>query len=153
MNEEISGLAMSVKMEKLSSLLPNSLAEVKHSIDWPRWKEAMEEEKVALEAHGTWKVVTLPKGANVVGCRWTYAIKRDADGNIIRFKARLVTQGFSQTPGVDFFDTYAPVAKMAAVRTALAKAARQDDKIHQIDIKNAFLNEDFEEHKVVYQVV
>ena len=150
MNEEISGLAMSVEMDKLSGLLPNSLAEAKRSIDWPRWKEAMEEEKVALEAHGTWKVVTLPKGANVVGCHWTYAIKRDADGNIIRYKARLVAQGFSQTPGVDFFDTYAPVAKMAAVRTTLAKAARRDDEIHQIDIKNAFLNGEFEEREVVY---
>lgn len=150
LNEEITGLAMSTEMNIASGILPDSLAEAKRSVDWPRWKEAMEEEKVALEAHGTWKVVTLPKGANVVGYRWVYAIKRDAAGNIVRYKARLVAQGFSQTLGVDLFDTYAPVAKMASVRTTLAKAARCNDEIHQIDIKNVFLNGEFEEREVVY---
>ena len=95
-------------------------------------------------------MTTLPKGANIVGCRWVYTLKKDAMGNIVRYKARLVAQGFSQTPGVDFFDTYAPVAKMASVRTTLAKAAQCDDEIHQIDIKNAFLNAEFEEREVVY---
>jgi hypothetical protein len=150
MDEEITGLAMSIEMDKQSGLLPDTLAEAKRSLDWPRWKEAMEEEKVALEAHGTWKVVTLPQGANLVGCRWVYAIKRDAAGNIVCYKARLVVQGFSQTPGVDFFDTYAPVAKMASVRTTLAKAVQRDDEIHQIDIKNVFLNGEFEECEVIY---
>ena len=123
LNEEIGGLAMVTEMDEGSGLLLNSLAEAKHSPDWPRWREAMEEERIALEAHGTWEVTTLPKGANIVSCRWVYALKKDAMGNIVHYKARLVAQGFSQTPGVDFFDTYAPVAKMASVRTTLAKAA------------------------------
>jgi len=150
LNEEIGGLAMATEMDEGSGLLPNLLAEAKRSPDWPRWREAMEEEQIALEAHGMWEVTTLPKGANVVGCRWVYALKKDAAGNIVRYKAWLVAQGFSQTPGVDFFDTYAPVAKMASVRTTLVKAARRDDEIHQIDIKNAFLNAEFEEREVVY---
>jgi hypothetical protein len=123
MEEEISGLAMSVKMDELNGLVPSSLNEAMKSPDWPRWKETMEEEREALEVHGTWKVVDQPKGSNIVRCRWVFAIKRDAAGNIIRYKARLVAQGFSQVLGVDFFDTYAPVAKMASIRTILALSA------------------------------
>ena len=77
-------------------------------------------------------------------------LKKDSSGNIVRYKARLVAQGFSQVPGVDFFDTYAPVAKMATIRTVLAFAARHDYEIHQVDIKNAFLNGKFEEQEVIY---
>jgi hypothetical protein len=115
MDEEINGIAMSVKMDEVSGLLPSSLNEAMQSPDWLRWKEAMDEEREALEAHGTWKVVDAPKGSNVIGCRWVYAIKRDAAGNIVRYTARLVAQGFSQISGIDFFDTYAPVAKMASI--------------------------------------
>jgi len=67
----------------------------------------------------------------VVGCRWVYALKHDAAGNIIWYKALLVlVQGFSQVPGVNFFDTYTPVAKLASIWTALAYGAQCDYKIH-----------------------
>ncbi len=107
MEEEISSLAMSVRMDEASGLLLTSLNEAMKSPDWLCWKEAMEEEREALEVHGTWRVVDAPKGSNIVGCQWVFAIKCDAAGNIIRYKARLVAQGFSQVSGVDFFDTYA----------------------------------------------
>lgn len=68
MEEEISGLAMSVKMDELNGLVPSSLNEAMKSPDWPCWKEAMEEEREALEAHGTWKAVDQLKGSNIVGC-------------------------------------------------------------------------------------
>jgi hypothetical protein len=77
-------------------------------------------------------------------------LKKDLSGNITCYKACLVAQGFSQVPGIDFFDTYAPVAKMATIRTVLAFAARCDYKIHQVNIKNAFLNGKFEEKEVIY---
>ena len=121
--EEISGLAMSVKMDEVSGLLLSSLNKAMRSPDWPCWKEAMEEEKEALEVHRTWRVVDMPKGSNVVGCRWVFAIKCDVAGNIICYKARLVAQGVYQVSGVDFFDTYAPVAKMASIQTVLALLA------------------------------
>jgi hypothetical protein len=95
-------------------------------------------------------LVDAPKGSNIIGCRWVYAIKRDAAGNIVRYKARLVAQGFSQVSGVDFFDTYAPVAKMASIRTVLALSAQYDYEIHQVDIKNAFLNGEFLENEAIY---
>jgi hypothetical protein len=81
--EDISGLAMSVKMDEASGLVPTSLNEAMKSPDWPRWKEVMEEERDTLEAHRTWKVVDTPKNSNIVGCRWVFAVKHDAAGNII----------------------------------------------------------------------
>ena len=63
-----------------------------------------------MKAAGTWDLVEAPKGANVVGSKWVFRVKKDAMGKIIRYKARLVAQGFSQVPGVDYFDTFAPVA-------------------------------------------
>jgi hypothetical protein len=77
-------------------------------------------------------------------------VKRDAARTIVRYRARLVAQGFSQIPGVDFFETYAPVAKMASMRILLAMAAHHDFEIHQIDIKSAYLNGEFEEGEVIY---
>ena len=148
--EEITGLAMLARMSEACGLEPRSLNEAMKSPDWPRWKEAMDEELEALKAYKSWEVVDTPKGVNIVGCRWTFVVKCDATGNIVRYKARLVAQGFSQVQGVGFFDTYAPVAKMATIRTVLALATRYDHEIHQVDIKNAFLNGSFEENEMIY---
>ena len=64
---------------------------------WPKWKEAMEEEHAALEVHRTWCLEKPPPGTNVIGCRWVFIVKCDANGAPIRYRARLVTQGFSHT--------------------------------------------------------
>ena len=150
LNENVSGLALAAAISDVEGLEPASLAEAKRRPDWLRWKDAMDEEMKALEAYKTWELDDLPPGANLVGCRWVYALKKDAAGHIIRYKARLVAQGFSQIPGIDYFDTYAPVAKMASIRTFLALSAALDYEIHQIDIKNAYLNGEFIEDEVIY---
>jgi hypothetical protein len=150
LEEEVTGLAMLAAMSNACGLKPRSLNEAKKSTDWPRWKEAMDEELVALEAHNTWEVVDKLKNINIVGCRWTFIIKKDAAGNIIRYKVRLVAQGFSQVQGIDFFDTYTPIAKMATIRMVLALAACYDHEIHQVDIKNAFLNRKFEDNETIH---
>ena len=150
LDEEISGLAMLTTMGTEGGLELRNLAEVKCGPDWLRWREGMEEELNALKEYTTWEIVDDPKNANIVSCRWTYVLKKDLSGNIVCYKARLVVQGFSQMPGVDFFDTYTPVTKMATIRTVLAFTARHDYKIHQVDIKNAFLNSKFEEQEVIY---
>jgi hypothetical protein len=77
-------------------------------------------------------------------------VKKDAAGNIVRHKARLVAQGYSQVPGVDYFDTYAPVANLSSIRTTLALAARLNLELHQIDIKGAYLNGELTGDKVIY---
>jgi len=99
---------------------------------------------------GTWEVVDAPRGVNVVGSKWVFRAKKNAAGDVEHYKARLVAQGFSQVPGVDYFDTFAPVAKLALIRTVLAMAARLDLKVHQVDVKGAYLNGDLTEDEVVY---
>ena len=76
--------------------------------------------------------------------------KKDAAGNVIRYKARLVAQGFSQVPGVDYFDTFAPVARLASICTVLAFAAAEDYETGLIDIKGAYLNGELTEDEVIF---
>ena len=77
-------------------------------------------------------------------------MKKDVDGNVVRKKAHLVTQGFSQVLGVDYFDTFAPVARLASIRTIMALAARDDMEMDQIDIKGAYLNGELTPDEVIY---
>ncbi|GBE84202.1 hypothetical protein SCP_0601800 [Sparassis crispa] len=150
LEEPIGGVAMAAKMADVEGLEPRTIGEAKKRPEWPRWEEAIVEELRALEAHGTWRLEKAPTGANVVSCRWVFAAKKDAAGNVYRYRARLVARGFSQIPGVDFFDTDAPVAKTASIRVALAFAARHDFEVHQIDVKSAYLHGEFEENEVIY---
>ncbi|EPS62921.1 hypothetical protein M569_11867 [Genlisea aurea] len=89
---------------------------------------------------GTWEITDLPEGKRPVGCRWIFKTKLNPDGSVNRYKARLVAQGFSQIPGVDFTDVFAPVAKITTVRLFIALAAQRSWPLHQLDINNAFLH-------------
>ena len=109
------------------------------------WRLAMEEELKALDENKTWSVVQLPKGKKVVGSRWIYKTKFNSDGSIERHKARLVARGFTQTFGVDYKETFAPVAKMSTVRVLLSVAINHEWPLYQMDVKNAFLHGDLEE--------
>ena len=117
----------------------------KEAIKYPEWIQAMNEELQALELNNTWQVVTLPKDRKPLGCKWVFKLKRKADGSIERYKARLVAKGFNQQEGVDFLDTYSPVAKMVTVKMLLTIAAQRNWPLFQLDVNNAFLNGDLEE--------
>ena len=106
----------------------------------PKWKAAMQEELGALEKNKTWEIVSLPPGKKAVGCKWVFTIKQTPEGKIDRYKARLVAKGYSQTYGIDYDETFAPVAKMSTVRTLISLAVNKDWKLHQLDVKNAFLH-------------
>jgi hypothetical protein len=130
---------------------PRNEREALSSNEAPMWRDAMIDELRSLEDAGTWIIVNRPANANVVGSKWVFRRKRDATGKIIKYKARLVAQGFTQTHGVDFHETYAPVAKLTTNRIILALAARNNWEVHQIDIKNAYLNTDLEENVYMRQ--
>jgi hypothetical protein len=114
------------------------------------WKTAIEEELAMLGNTGTWELVDTPYGVNIVRSKWVFKAKKDAAGNMVCYKARLVTQGFSQVPGVDYFDTYAPVAKLQSIRAILAIATTCDLEVHQIDIKGAYLNGTLTDKESIY---
>ena len=142
--------AMVAEMSEVEGLEPRSLVEVKRSLDWLFWEKAIFEELKTLEEAGTWELIDPPAGANIVGSKWVFCVKKDAAGHVVQFKACLVAQGFSQVPGVDYFDTFAPVAKLASIRTVLAMAAKLNFELHQIDIKSAYLNGELTEAENIY---
>ncbi|RVX10895.1 Retrovirus-related Pol polyprotein from transposon TNT 1-94 [Vitis vinifera] len=117
--------------------IPNSVQE---ALADPRWKAAMNEEMKSLQKNETWELVECPQGKKPVGCRWIYTVKYKADGSIERFKARLVAKGYTQTYGIDYTETFAPVAKINTVRVLLSLAANLDWPLQQFDVKNAFLH-------------
>jgi hypothetical protein len=96
------------------ALEPHTLTEAKRRPDWLWWEKAIEEELATLEAAGTWVLEEPPPGVNIIGSKWVFKAKKDATGIIAHFKARLVAQGFSQIDGIDYDDTYAPVARLAS---------------------------------------
>ena len=109
------------------------------------WKGAVNVELDAMELNRTWDIVTLPPGKNLVGCKWVFTIKFNADGTIERYKGRLVAKGYTQQEGVDFDETFSPVAKLNSVKLLLALAAVEGWELTQMDVSNAFLHSDLEE--------
>lgn len=99
---------------------PNTYAQ---AVKNPEWCNVMNNELQALETSKTWTYVILPAGKHAVGCKWIFKVKYTSDGELDKYKARLVAQGFTQVEGEDYFDTFAPVAKMTSVRVLLALAA------------------------------
>jgi len=126
--------ALAVEISKTEALEPRTLIEARARADWPRWNEVIKEELETLRAAGTWVFEAAPPNANVIGSKWVFKAKKDAAGNVVRYKARLVTQGYNQVSGVNYFNTYAPVAKLPSVLAVLAIANRQNMEPHQVDI-------------------
>ena len=118
---------------------------IQESFDDPNWKVAVMEEINALKRSGTWELVDLPKEKRIVGCKWVFIVKCKADGSIERYKARLVAKGFTQTYGIDYQETFASMAKISSIRILLSFVVNFNWPLHQLDIRNAFLNGDSKE--------
>ncbi|CAL8167923.1 unnamed protein product [Prunus armeniaca] len=105
----------------------------------------MDEEMLALQKNATWELMPLPQRKNKVGCWWIYTMKLKADESIERYKVKLVAKGHTQKYGVDYEETFAPVAEINTIRVLLSLVAILDWPLHQFDDKNAFLHGDLEE--------
>jgi transposase InsO family protein len=125
--------------------VPKTVPAAMKTPEWPHWRDAIDAELAQFERFGTWTLVEPPAGVNIVGSRFVFATKTDANGEVVKHKARVVAQGFSQQYGQDYVETFSPTAKPASIRTLLALAAAHDWEIQQIDVKGAFLNANLEE--------
>jgi hypothetical protein len=105
----------------------------------------MVEEYASIMKNDVWEVVPRPEGKSMIGSRWIYKIKHVADGSVEKFKARFVAKGFSQKEGIDYDETFAPVARYTSIRAVISIAVEMGWKIHQMDVKTTFLNGIIEE--------
>ncbi|XP_043692925.1 uncharacterized protein LOC122643365, partial [Telopea speciosissima] len=113
---------------------------IKEALEDSDWIVAMQEELHQFERNNVWELVPKPKNHSIIGAKWVFRNKLDEDGSIIRNKARLVAKGYNQQEGIDFDETYAPVARLESIRMLLAFACHKNFKLCQMDIKSAFLN-------------
>ncbi|KAJ1570498.1 hypothetical protein NDA11_000240 [Ustilago hordei] len=120
--------------------LTPTLKEALAGDDAQQWQEAIRKELDGLEAMGTWEIVDVPPNTRLVDSKIVLRLKLDADGIPVRHKARLVARGFTQREGIDFEETFAPVAPLSAIRALLSLAVERNWEIHQLDITMAYLN-------------
>ena len=120
--------------------MPNTLKQAMQSPFANYWLTAMLDEFESLQVNGTWELVPRTPDMVVIPCKWVFDLKYDAEGNVSRFKCRLVAGGHRQQEGIDYNETYAPVSRNATLRTFLSIAAWERWDVHQLDIKTAFLN-------------
>jgi hypothetical protein len=126
------------------------LAKVEKALEDEDWVMAMQEELNNFERNQVWTLVERPN-TNVIGTKWVFRNKQDENSMVTRNKARLVAQGFTQVEGLDFDETYAPVARIEAIQMLLAFVAHHDFKLYQMDVKSAFLNGPIQELVYVEQ--
>jgi hypothetical protein len=107
---------MVAEISNFKAIEPRSLTEARCRPDWLLWEKAIHEELTLLQEAGTRELADVPNGANIISSKWVFYTKKDAARIVICHKACLVVQGFSQFPGVDYFDKFTPVAKLVLIR-------------------------------------
>ena len=143
--------AMTATRAIVTSDDPTTYEEAMSRPDARLWREAMQAEVNSLTVAGTYDVVPLPKGWHAIGGKWVFRTKRGPSGEIVKYKARWVAQGFAQKYGIDYHETFAPVARFDSIRALLALVAHHDWELHQMDVRSAYLNGDLEEELYMKQ--
>jgi hypothetical protein len=127
-------------MDLMCDLLEKEPTCFEESIQKKEWADAMIEEYQSIINNDVWEIVPRPKSKDVVSSKWIYKIKHVVDGSIEKYKARFVAHGFSQKEGIDYEETFSPVARYTSIRTIIALATKMKWKLHQMDVKTSFLN-------------
>jgi len=137
---EDADIAYEVAYSSTFAAEPLSYSEALRCPDAEQWKQAALEELNAHSTNGTWELLPRPKGEKIIGSKWVFKVKRNADGSVERYKGRLVAKGYNQRPGFDHLEIFAPTVRMPTIRVVLAMAAIQDLHLRSIDISHAYLN-------------
>ena len=130
---------------------PNTVEQALSCSQKENWKEAMGAEFQSLQANQVWDLVPPPKDRKVSSSKWVFKCKVGENGLVEHYKARLVAQGYSQRPGIDYEETSSPVVRFESVRSVIALAACGNMKLHQMDVKTAFLNGELSEEVFMSQ--
>ena len=115
------------------------------------WRNAMEEKYESIMKNNTWELTEFPKHKKAIGCKWIYKPKFKSDGSIDKYNARLVAKGYSQIRGIDYAKTFAPIVKLNTIILLIALATNYHWKLHQLDVKYAFLNGELKEEVYLTQ--
>ena len=133
------------KMYMTKEPIPDSYEEAMSSPQVSEWESAMQKENNSLCTNETWDVVELPEGERVVGARWVYTVKLYNHNNVIKYTARYVAKGNAQRWGIDYYQTFAPTARLSTIRVLLQMCVQYDLTIlHQMDVSSAYLNADID---------
>lgn len=117
---------------------PQTIQEALSGPEREHWKEAIADEYKSFEKNKAWSLTTLPDGKKAVKCKWVFKKKLGSEGQLLRYKCRLVAKGYSQEYGIDYTDTYAPVVRYSTIRILLALAVNLDMHVDRMDVKTAF---------------
>ena len=128
--EVIASALCAAEMDK-----PKTMNQAKKRPDTVKWMKAAQEEMDSLLEHDTWSLTKPPLGRKVIGSKWVFKIKHDENGHAERYKCRLVAQGYTQAQGIDYHETFAPVARFGSIRTLLAIAAKRKMYVHQMEVR------------------
>ncbi|KAL2247235.1 UNVERIFIED_CONTAM: Retrovirus-related Pol polyprotein from transposon RE1 [Sesamum indicum] len=120
--------------------MPNEPKNYSEAMKDKEWVEAINLEIKPLEDNDTWDITELPAGKKAIGSKWVYKLKLKPDGSMDRYKARLIAKGYNQIEGIDYNDSFSPIAKAVTIRTFLVVVCKQNWFLHQLDINNAFLH-------------
>ena len=131
--------------------VPDSLEEVKKSQSEDEWLEAMTKECNSSVYNKTWQICELPAHKKSLGGRWIFALKKDENGEIVKYKARYVAKGFNQIFGSDYLETFTPTVKLSSIRMLLALGTLFHCEVFQFDVSSAYLNSDLQEDVYVEQ--
>ncbi|KAL0335808.1 UNVERIFIED_CONTAM: Retrovirus-related Pol polyprotein from transposon TNT 1-94 [Sesamum radiatum] len=147
LDDSLASTSIPEHVEKMTNVGddPVTFKDAMASLEAKQWKEAVKSEMDSIVSNGTWVLVDLPPGCTTIGCKWIFKKKLKPDGSIDKFKARLVAKGFKQKEGIDYFDTYSPVARLTTIRVLIALASVYNLSIHQMDVKTAFLYGELDE--------